>query len=210
MMSNELDKQEEIFGEYGNKFFMAKDDYEEEDEVYADLQKKFKKYIMLNKQITSMDQELKLWKKKNENFVEKNSDLIIENDSLREKLSVLHNEKEKLTLDLKQISKYVVSENEFEKLQKENIDLQSKIKYLEKTLFKFIEGRNNFEKPLGCQKQSLDKSCPGYDPYKQSQTKPIFITSMSIDIQKVTCHFYNQRGHYMLIVLFKTIHIIKV
>lgn len=109
---------------------MAKDDYEEEDEVYADLQKKFKKYIMLNKQITSMDQELKLWKKKNENFVEKNSDLIIENDSLREKLSVLHNEKEKLTLDLKQISKYVVSENEFEKLQKENIDLQSKIKDL--------------------------------------------------------------------------------
>lgn len=109
---------------------MAKDDYEEEDEVYADLQKKFKKYIMRNKQITSMDQELKLWKKKNENFVEKNSDLIIENDSLREKLSVLHNEKEKLTLDLKQISKYVVSENEFEKLQKENIDLQSKIKDL--------------------------------------------------------------------------------
>lgn len=109
---------------------MAKDDYEEEDEVYADLQKKFKKYIMLNKQITSMDQELKLWKKKNENSVEKNSDLIIENDSLREKLSVLHNEKEKLTLDLKQISKYVVSENEFEKLQKENIDLQSKIKDL--------------------------------------------------------------------------------
>lgn len=130
MMSNELDKQEEIFGEYGNKCLMAKDDYEEEDEVYADLQKKFKKYIMLNKQITSMDQELKLWKKKNENFVEKNSDLIIENDSLREKLSVLHNEKEKLTLDLKQISKYVVSENEFEKLQKENIDLQSKIKDL--------------------------------------------------------------------------------
>lgn len=197
MMSNELDKQEEIFGEYGNKCLMAKDDYEEEDEVYADLQKKFKKYIMLNKQITSMDQELKLWKKKNENFVEKNSDLIIENDSLREKLSVLHNEKEKLTLDLKQISKYVVSENEFEKLQKENIDLQSKIKDLEKTLFKFIEGRNNFEKPLGCQKQSLDKSCLGYDPYKQSQTKPIFITSMSIDIQKVTCCFYNQQGHHM-------------
>jgi len=28
---------------------MAKDDYEEEDEVYADLRKKFKKYIMLNK-----------------------------------------------------------------------------------------------------------------------------------------------------------------
>jgi len=28
---------------------MAKDDYEEEDEVYADLQKKFKKYIMRNK-----------------------------------------------------------------------------------------------------------------------------------------------------------------
>lgn len=109
---------------------MAKDDYEEKDEVYADLQKKFKKYIMLNKQITSMDQELKLWKKKNENSVKKNSDLIIENDSLREKLSVLHNEKEKLTLDLKQISKYVVSENEFEKLQKENIDLQSKIKDL--------------------------------------------------------------------------------
>lgn len=189
---------------------MAKDDYEEEDEVYADLQKKFKKYIMLNKQITSMDQELKLWKKKNENSVEKNSDLIIENDSLREKLSVLHNEKEKLTLDLKQISKYVVSENEFEKLQKENIDLQSKIKDLEKTLFKFIEGRNNFEKPLGCQKQSLDKSCLGYDPYKQSQTKPIFITSMSIDIQKVTCRSYNQQGHYMLIVLLKTIHIIKV
>jgi hypothetical protein len=33
-----------------------------------------------------------------------------------------------LTLDLKQISKYVVSENEFEKLLKENIDLQKKFK----------------------------------------------------------------------------------
>lgn len=36
----------------------------EEDEVYANLQKNFKKYlkkyIMLNKQITSMDKELKL------------------------------------------------------------------------------------------------------------------------------------------------------
>lgn len=64
----------------------------EEDEVYANLQKNFKKYlkkyIMLNKQITSMDKELKLQKKKNENFIEKNSDLRIENDSLRETFSI--------------------------------------------------------------------------------------------------------------------------
>lgn len=64
----------------------------EEDEVYANLQKNFKKYlkkyIMLNKQIASMDKELKLQKKKNENFIEKNSDLRIENDSLRETFSI--------------------------------------------------------------------------------------------------------------------------
>ena len=64
----------------------------EEDEIYANLQKNFKKYfkkyIMLNKQITSMDKELKLQKKKNEFFFEKNSDLRIENDSLRETFSI--------------------------------------------------------------------------------------------------------------------------
>lgn len=79
-----------------------------------------------------------------------------------------------MTLDIKQISKYVVSENEFEKLQKENIDLQSKIKDHEKTLLKFIKEKNNFEKPPG------------------SQIKLISIKSMSIGIQKVSCHFYNQ------------------
>jgi len=130
-----LIKKKKIYKEEGNKCLIYKDNCEEEEDeiideicnLYTGLQKEFKKYlkenVMLSKQITFLDLELKLLKTENKSLVKqttklrtKNDFILNENNNLREKLVVLQKEKEKLALDLIQIPNYIVSKKELVEL----------------------------------------------------------------------------------------------
>jgi len=143
-----LIKEKKIFEEEGNKCLIYKDNHEEEEDeiineiynLYTRLHNEFKKClkknVMISKQITSLDLELKLLKTENKSLVKQTNKLRTENDSilnennnLKEKLVVLQKEKEKLALDLIQIPNYTVSEKKLVELQKKILtwSLRSKI-----------------------------------------------------------------------------------
>lgn len=75
----------------------------------------------------------------------------------------------------------------------ENISLKEKVEDLTKIIYKFTEGKKNFDLILGNQKFVFDKGGISFKPsLKQKSLKNIFVRASNSNI---TCTFCNNIGH---------------
>ena len=174
--------------------------YDELYDVYGELLSAFKKSVkknsILNKRISSMDKELGILKKENEILLQENSSLKSESDVILQENDDLREEILSLERGNKNLKEKEVDSHDCNFSKPKEDELVEKIKDLENIIFRFTEGKNNFEKLLGSQKQSIEKSGLGFDPYKKLALKDSKFIKESTFSKNVTCFHCNRVGHY--------------
>ncbi|XP_030478156.2 uncharacterized protein LOC115695214 [Cannabis sativa] len=128
------------------------------------------------------------------------NDLLVDFEKLLAKNST---QRKKINLLLEEVEALNVKENEFlietqckkcSLFEKDVVNLKAKIDDLNKVVYNFTKGKENFEMMLGSQKCAFSKSGIGYNTsVKQKFLRNFFVKSSSN--LNLTCTYCNQDGH---------------
>ncbi|XP_060960663.1 uncharacterized protein LOC133031227 [Cannabis sativa] len=128
------------------------------------------------------------------------NDLFVDFEKLLAKNST---QRKKISLLLEEVEALKVKENEFlietqckkcSLFEKDVVNLKAKIDDLNKVVYNFTKGKENFEMMLGSQKCAFSKSGIGYNTsVKQKLLKNFFVKSSSN--LNLICTYCNQDGH---------------
>lgn len=121
----------------------------------------------------------------------------LKNISLKKKIALLSKELDDLRNEKDKAKPVIDSECKLcENLKNENNLLNDKVLDLSKIVYKFTNGKENFELMLGKQKCIFDKGGLGYKPFiKQKYLKNYFVKALNQNESKYTCNYCNGNGH---------------